>query len=193
MHPSVTGIVLAGGQSSRMGTDKAELVRDGVTMLDFTRGLLAEAGVNRVVVSRNRGEGIRDIHADCGPLGGIHAALMQVDSPAVLIVPVDMPLLQADILSNLIRAGQAHKRPLCYNDCYLPLYLPVTSEIRHYLKDQLDNDGNRKVRGLLNAFDGIELTRTDEQSMINTNTPLQWQRSQDQLVLRGYYGPQSSG
>lgn len=199
MKTQCTGVILAGGLSSRMGSDKAELQRGNSSMLAFCQALLADAQINDIHISRNVGEGIKDIFEQCGPLGGIYSVLKTVQSSAVpfssvIIVPVDMPLLQADDLTQLIEHGQQKNRPVYFADCFLPLYLPVNIEVINYLEEQLSNDGNRKIRGLIKRFDGVELPHQNQSLLVNTNTPQQWQQSipftqqqltQQQTVSRG--------
>lgn len=177
MKTQCAGVILAGGLSSRMGSDKAELRRGDSSMLAFSQAVLEDAQISDIHISRNVGEGIKDIFEQCGPLGGIYSVLKVVKSSAVIIVPVDMPLLQSDDLTQLIEHGQQINRPVCFADCYLPLYLPVNDEVINYLEDQLSNDGNRKIRGLIKRFDGVELAHQNQSLLVNTNTPQQWQQS----------------
>jgi molybdopterin-guanine dinucleotide biosynthesis protein A len=205
MKTQCSGVILAGGLSSRMGSDKAELRRGDSSMLAFCQAVLEDAQIGDIHISRNVGEGIKDIFEQCGPLGGIYSVLKTVSSSsaepfsavlsfAVIVVPVDMPLLQAEDLSQLIEHGQKINRPVCFADCYLPLYLPVNIEVINYLEDQLSNDGNLKIRGLIKRFDGVELAHQNQSLLVNTNTPQQWQQSipftqqqltQQQAVSRG--------
>ena len=75
------GVVLAGGESRRMGRDKALVEVDGEPLWKRQVGVLRAAGAERVVVGRRRGQeaiGYPDCCLDafegCGPLAGIHAA-----------------------------------------------------------------------------------------------------------------------
>ena len=61
---SFTGVVLAGGRSSRMGRDKALLEIDGCTLLDRAVALLHEAGAATVIVSGDRPGAIGDVRDD---------------------------------------------------------------------------------------------------------------------------------
>lgn len=74
-RPAPAGIVLAGGRSSRMGRDKALLPWHGRTLLEHMRGLLRQAGAQRVWVSGAYPAfaGIPDRIAHCGPLGGLYS------------------------------------------------------------------------------------------------------------------------
>ena len=109
----VTGFVLVGGKSSRMGEDKALLSFEGSLFLEVAlkrvRDICAKA---YLVGSRERygrfGEVVEDRFKDCGPLGGIHAALTASTDDLNLVVAVDTPLLQSRVLEYLIgRARQS--------------------------------------------------------------------------------------
>ena len=140
MPEPVTGFVLAGGKSSRMGMDKALLDLNGATLLSRTRELL-ESVCRKVFVLGPKqrygglGECVEDIHPDCGPLGGIHAALLKSRTRLNLIVAVDTPFLSKEFLDYLVdraAAGDAvvtvpeiagHVQPLCavYSREFLPI------------------------------------------------------------------------
>lgn len=123
---AVTGLVLAGGASSRMGSDKAFLQVDGETLLARQTRLLREAGCERVIISgrretRERGapprifvdQGgaeprapviVHDAPGLSGPLAGILAALDALDDSAthLLTLPVDLPAMRAETLRELL-------------------------------------------------------------------------------------------
>ena len=106
-HPKVTGFVLAGGKSSRMGTDKAVLALHGRTLLEQTKASLEQVCA-RVFILGSRthygqfGECVEDVFVDCGPLGGIHAALLSSTTPYSLITAVDTPFINAEFFTYMI-------------------------------------------------------------------------------------------
>jgi len=96
------GVVLAGGESRRMGRDKAQVEVDGEPLWRRQVGVLRAAGAERVVVARRRGQeaiGYPDCCFDafegCGPLAGIHAALAIGGYPLAAVLAVDMPGMDA--------------------------------------------------------------------------------------------------
>jgi molybdenum cofactor guanylyltransferase len=108
---TVTAFVLAGGRSSRMGTDKALLHFGDKSLLQRAlQTAAAVAGNVYIVGARERyatfGEVIEDIHPGCGPLGGIHAALTATGTDLNLILSVDMPLMSAEFLTWLIQQAE---------------------------------------------------------------------------------------
>jgi molybdenum cofactor guanylyltransferase len=108
MHSDVTGFVLAGGKSSRMGADKALLSLNGVTLLERTRAIVAQVCERVLIVGRRElyggfGECLEDVYPGCGPLAGIHAALLYSSTPYSLITAVDTPFLSPQFLDYLIK------------------------------------------------------------------------------------------
>lgn len=98
--------VLAGGRSSRMGSDKALLPLQGQTLLQRALRTAVSAGERVTIVGSQQlygafAETIEDIYPDCGPLGGIHAALNATRTDLNLILSVDMPAMTADFLQWL--------------------------------------------------------------------------------------------
>jgi molybdopterin-guanine dinucleotide biosynthesis protein A len=96
------GAVLAGGRSSRFGSDKALAMLDGRTLLDHARAALLPHCDAVVVVGRDE---IADWpRPDMGPLGGIAGALIQAAHQGfdrVLTAPVDCVRLPADLRALL--------------------------------------------------------------------------------------------
>jgi molybdenum cofactor guanylyltransferase len=99
--------ILAGGKSTRMGSDKAFVTFGGKTLLahslDLARSVTADV---RIIGDRAKfaefAPVVEDIFPGCGPLGGIHAALRSSSADLNLIVAVDMPFLTPDLLRYLI-------------------------------------------------------------------------------------------
>jgi molybdenum cofactor guanylyltransferase len=104
----VAAFVLAGGKSSRMGTDKAFLEYEGRTLLE--RAITLSKSVSddvKIVGSLEKfgpyGPVVEDIFSERGPLSGIHAALTNSVADLNLILAVDMPFVHTRFLKYLIR------------------------------------------------------------------------------------------
>jgi molybdopterin-guanine dinucleotide biosynthesis protein A len=110
----VTIAILAGGKSTRMGTDKALVEFQGRTLLarslDLARALSANV---RIVGSRDKfaqfAPVVEDEFPNCGPLGGIHAVLRSSHTDLNLVLAVDMPFVTQPLLQYLI--AQARETP----------------------------------------------------------------------------------
>lgn len=110
--PSFCGVILAAGESSRMGRDKALLPIDGATLIErvASRVQLA-AGQVSIIAPPDRYRHLRypviaDVVENCGPLGGVFTALSITESPWNLVVACDMPALTVGFLENLFRAAE---------------------------------------------------------------------------------------
>ena len=106
---SILGAVLAGGASSRMGSDKAAILIEGQSMLQRMVGALGEV-TPRVVVLGEERDGLEcwpDLLPGRGPLAGIATALSRMDEDRVLVVAVDQPFARAETLRRLADADSA--------------------------------------------------------------------------------------
>jgi len=109
---AVTAFVLAGGKSSRMGCDKALLDFGGHPLLRRTLEMASSVTSNiRIVGDPAKyaafGTVIADIYSERGPLGGIHAALVNSGTDLNLILATDLPFLEPRFLRYLISNAQA--------------------------------------------------------------------------------------
>jgi molybdenum cofactor guanylyltransferase len=103
----LTAFVLAGGKSTRMGREKAFLPWADGTLLSHTLKLAAGVTPRVRIVGDARkfaafGVVIEDIYRDCGPLGGIHAALTATTTDLNLMLAVDSPLIEAEFLQFML-------------------------------------------------------------------------------------------
>lgn len=100
----IAGFILAGGQSRRMGTDKAQLAWGAGTFLSRAIEVLRPMGSSVVVVGGSPAAGLdvpvlADQFASRGPLAGIHAALSHSKTDWNIILAVDMPLVTTALLT----------------------------------------------------------------------------------------------
>lgn len=103
-------ILLAGGKSSRMGTNKAELLIEGESFLSCLLRKTEKLGIREKYIScyvgveksRKGFYMISDIYENRGPLGGIHACMKAMNTPYCLVLPVDVPQIPESVLEELI-------------------------------------------------------------------------------------------
>jgi molybdopterin-guanine dinucleotide biosynthesis protein A len=132
----VTGFVLAGGKSTRMGRDKALLEWRGRTLLDHMLDLLRGAADSTQVVGRDH---LPDLLPGRGPLSGIATALETSSTNANLILAVDLPHLTTDFLKYLRSRleNSSHTLLACKIGSDFPLCLgiwrPLLPEIKRCL------------------------------------------------------------
>lgn len=104
----VTGVILAGGKSRRMGTPKALIPwRDG-TLVEEVARRLGPVTSQLVVVTNDpdslpplEAEMVADIFPGRGPLAGLHAGLVHSPTPWILMVACDQPFLNRGFLEHL--------------------------------------------------------------------------------------------
>ncbi|MCY4071408.1 MAG: molybdenum cofactor guanylyltransferase [Chloroflexi bacterium] len=102
--------IIAGGQSSRMGRDKAFLELGGLTLIERVLAASADLGQSETILIANKPDQYRhlglpmytDILPDKGSLGGIYTALTQAANPATLVLACDMPFIKTDLLRFMI-------------------------------------------------------------------------------------------
>jgi molybdenum cofactor guanylyltransferase len=109
-HVSV--FILAGGHSTRMGSDKAFLLLNERTLLARALDLALSVTTSVYIVGRAEkfaafAPVLEDVYRDCGPLGGIHAALQATSTELNLILAVDTPFVPHELLRYLIKRAQS--------------------------------------------------------------------------------------
>lgn len=112
----LSGLILAGGRSSRMGRDKAGLVLpDGRTLLQRQAEVLRAAGAEMLFASVRPGtvglpgevSAVFDSVSDAGPLAGVAAGLRAAPAGRVIVLAVDMPEIEAEHLRTLVELSTA--------------------------------------------------------------------------------------
>lgn len=109
----VAGYVLAGGRSTRMGQDKALLQLAGVPLVQHAVRKLRSV-VTEVCILSSRPDLapfaplVSDLRENCGPLGGIEAALANTRRQWVLMMPVDTPFFPAALLRYWVEGVLQH-------------------------------------------------------------------------------------
>jgi molybdopterin-guanine dinucleotide biosynthesis protein A len=110
-HPSpgVTGVILAGGQSRRMGQNKALMTVGSMRLIDRVVETIQHVCPELLMVTNTpdvyadlRLPMVGDVWPDKGSLGGIYSALYHASTPYCLVVACDMPFLQTSVLQYLV-------------------------------------------------------------------------------------------
>lgn len=185
------GVVMTGGKSRRMGTNKALLKRDGQTMAEFTQQTLTQAGASKVYFSvpfqstapeytkDSATTAIADLSPDLGPLGAIQAILthvvsQQIQSP-ILFVPVDLPLLTQNALSQLAAYELSEEPAVTFHRQPLPLLLQPSQDILHKLNAVIKQGDNLSIFHFLDEIGAGAIKIDDPDVLFNSNRPEEWQ------------------
>lgn len=145
---SVWGLVLAGGKSRRMGSDKALLMQDGETQLSRAVGLLAEQ-VDRVFVSTSAGQAgdaerskfaqIVDRYEDLGPVAGILSAMDSNSEVSWLVLACDLPNVDGATIAHLLGHCSADHPVTAYASTHDGLPEPLCAIYRPQYRAVIDS------------------------------------------------------
>ena len=109
---AVAGFILAGGNSRRMGRDKAllKLGLGGPSLLEQTARIVSEAVGNVTVIGAPERYGhlgwpvVADVHPGCGPMGGLQTILQISRTDWNLVLACDMPELTVELITDLAKS-----------------------------------------------------------------------------------------
>lgn len=182
-------IILAGGKSSRMGTDKAELMWDGKTFLETQIEKGQALGITDILLSGYRGERfsaeqeevnaqkngkiavVKDRIQERGPLGGLEACLRAAKNPYCLVLSVDVPLVPAEELLRLLESASGEITILKNNGKEQPLIGVYVSALADRIEEELKT-GNGSVFAFLNKNGYCVYESTADQILFeNVNDP----------------------
>ena len=151
----LTGILLAGGASTRFGSPKALARFEGDTLAERAWRLLGEVCGDRIAVGG--GDGLPD--PGTGPVAAMAVGLRAATKDIAIVIPVDMPLLTAGALGLLAEAcreaavAQAGPLPCAVARRALPAF----------------ETGERRLRAVLDGLDTAHI-ELEEQLLANVNT-----------------------
>jgi len=183
----ITGVILAGGKGRRMGgEDKGLLEIEGMPLVQRI-GAVLQPQVGCLMINANRNleryrafghPVIPDSLGDYfGPLAGVASALQVLDTPYLLTVPCDSPLLPHDLAARLYHA--LHRADAEISIAHdgsrrQPVFALLRREILPELLDYLNNGG----RKLGSWYGERRLTQADfsdcTEAFLNLNTPAEW-------------------
>lgn len=173
----LSGAILAGGKSSRMGTDKANLPVGNQTYL--ARLMEEFSSLDELLISVNHPRGldheVKDVYPGIGPIGGIYSCLSACRHDYLFICAADMPLLKKELLdfmatyisqdfnAYVIKAAKTH--PLCgiYHKSALPVILAQIEAGNYRLMDLLKSLRTKTI--------SLEHTQFSPSMLSNINTP----------------------
>ena len=188
---NVTGIILAGGQSRRLGRDKILLELKERSLLDRAICILYPLCAEIIVVGKasiaSHAQNIRvvqDVIPGHGALGGIHAGLCALRTEFGLVVGCDMPFLNRDLLRHMIQQAEGYDVIIpCVHELLEPLHALYSHHCLIPIEQLLSEGGGRIVSFFsqvsVRYIGEVEVDRFDPQhrSFFNINTPQDWQQA----------------
>jgi molybdopterin-guanine dinucleotide biosynthesis protein A len=183
---AVSAAVLVGGQSRRMGKDKAFIEIQGRPMLarviERLRPLFGEIMIVGSDQAPYAGYGLPvypDLRPGMGSLGGIHTALSQSSNPQVFCTACDMPFISTEVVAALLRrAGKGH-------DAVIPMVAgelePLCAVYARKILPAVEKDLDASVRRIKTTLSSLDVAVVDAEELrpydhelhtfFNINTP----------------------
>ena len=172
-------VILAGGESSRMGSDKGLIEINGKPMVVCLIDTLNPIAHSLWVSTLNKNyiqfgiSLVTDEYTAIGPLGGLHAALKRACKEYVLVVSVDAPFVSEECVLKLI--GQAELDTIAISKCAgksYPLIAIYPVSILAKLEEYIEQ-GKRSVFGFLHTqkVKEVEFSEQYKDCFHNINTP----------------------
>jgi FdhD protein len=191
--PGVAGVVLAGGRSTRMGSDKALLPYQGGRFIEAIARRM-EGLFDEVIVATGE-EGrydflscrrVPDRYPGMGALGGIHAALLASASDRIFVVGCDMPDLKPELVRHLCALSEGADVVVPESEGGLePLHAVYRKSVLPVVEEAL-RDGRCRV---VSFFDKVRVRRVPRaeveridpsgSAFRNINTPEEYYRFRD--------------
>lgn len=190
----LAGVILAGGKSSRMGSNKSllKMPESQLSLVEHGQKQLSLVCESSVFISGSDHEqGIDDVIPNCGPLSGIHGAITHFEMyhPSInelLVTAVDMPDLSPDDLNYLLKTGRKNCCLCSFENCFLPVYIPLSIKITQYLGAVLVHECDESslqvkkrkysIKMMFESLKGVQIPRLKNTQLNNINTPAQWQQ-----------------
>ena len=185
-----TGIILAGGKSSRMKTDKALLKLGETTLTQRVAGIL-KLFCNEILISTNRDDlniidciSIPDEIPELGPIGGIYTCLKQAKNEKSIILTCDTPFVSEELIKLLI-SNDLSAEITAFKKMEFMFPFPGIYDKKIIPKiEQMINVKNYKIQNLLkntlsNIIEISESNEYIEQEFLNLNTQNDYQKAKE--------------
>ncbi|NNC49121.1 MAG: molybdenum cofactor guanylyltransferase [Flaviramulus sp.] len=176
---NITGIILAGGKSSRMGTDKGFILLNNKPFVQYSIDALKPLVSEIIIVSDNGNydvfglKRISDLTKNAGPVAGICSGLEASITENNLILSCDIPLISSDLLKQLINAidDTSEIIQIESNGKTMPLIALYKKQVKSVFNDFLKADERRlriAIKGCRTK--NIIVDKTHESCTKNVNT-----------------------
>ncbi|MFD2517477.1 molybdenum cofactor guanylyltransferase [Salinimicrobium flavum] len=172
----ITGIILAGGKSSRMGKEKGLINFNGKPFVQYIISALRPLVSKTLIISGNSDydvfklERFEDIIKDAGPLAGIYTGLIQSKTDFNLVLSCDIPLIRTEVLELLIKAqdGKSDVFQIVGNGKHMPLIALYHRRCERIFYELLQND-ERRLYVALNQCKVKNVVLNSEKDLLTTN------------------------
>ncbi len=189
---TISGVIQAGGKSTRMGRNKAVLEIGGKRLIDRLVDGLQQIFPEVIIVANTpdlyENLGVRvvpDLIPGKGSLGGIYTATAVASHPWAFVMACDMPFFNPGLIRYLATLTEGWDAVIPYTDDWEPLYALYAKTCLHQI-ERLIQSGNLKISRFfphvrVRRVDREELRPHDPQglSLFNVNTPEEFARAEE--------------
>ena len=198
-HTKISGVILAGGKSRRMGCDKAFLSLDGQTLIETVLENVQALAAEVIIVTNTPHQYahlaarlVPDIHRGVGVLGGVHSGLTAATYERSLVVGCDMPFLNRSLLRYLASLSAQYEVVVpCVDGLLEPLHAIYSRSCLPLIEREIGAGRWQAFsfypRARVRYVDRDEFAHLDPElaSLRNVNTPEDWHEAQRSLASRG--------
>lgn len=187
----ITGIILAGGKSNRMGTDKGFLLFNEKPFIQYSIDALQALVSNIIIVSNDISydalgyQRINDSQKDFGPVAGIYSGLKTSKTTYNIILSCDIPLIKPAILQILIDAVDDHSDviQIVSDDKKMPLIALYKKQCVSHFHKAIQENQHKLQNVLVQCISkNVLLKKEDEQYTINVNTKKEFELIRDRKL-----------
>jgi len=204
MYTSVTGIILSGGKSLRMGENKSFLKMADSTIIERVRDLMKSV-FNEVILITNTPDEyeflklpvFEDVYLNKGPLAGIHSGLLNSSTEKNFIISCDLPFISAELIKYLVNfqtdkpisvsKANGNIQPLAgkySKNCVDIAGRLLENNLTKISKGEARKKNGASVFSLLDKID-VEIVRVDDQPFYKDDLYLNMNSIEDyNLVIR---------
>jgi len=175
-----TAVILTGGKSSRYGRPKGLETVAGQPLVKKIADEIRAAGISNIYLSTNEPERyadlgfptIQDKFVDCGPLAGIHSALVETKADKILVLPCDLPGITSREIKKILEAAIDNPKHVVFavtESRDHPLCSVVSTELTESIEMELVK-GHHSAHKFFRSVDHGTVFFEDESPFYNVNT-----------------------
>ena len=202
-HSNITGIILAGGKSTRMGENKSLLILNGKTVIQRVVDLM-ESIFKEVIMITNMPDEYnfinipmyKDIYEYKGPLAGIHSGLINSKTEKNFIISCDIPLMEQDMIKYIVNYKTKKPITLCIANGYIQqlagIYsksvLPKIEQLfsKYSDKQKVEKRKYYSVQSLLNSV-GAEILNAEELDIYEEYMFFNMNNQEDYKIIKTFF------
>jgi molybdopterin-guanine dinucleotide biosynthesis protein A len=197
MYKNITGIILSGGKSSRMGENKSLMILGNRTVIEHTLSLMQSIFSEVILITNTPDEYqflniplFEDIYRYAGPLAGIHSGLQNSKTEKNFIISCDIPLITTEMIEYIIKYDTPHPITVCRADGYIQQLagkyskslLPQIDELFKMEKDEMQDSNQKKQKSSVHSLlklSGAEIVEAEKLDFYIDGTFLNMNRKED--------------